>query len=144
MMIRAAMASDAEALSELVTQLGYPASAEEMARRLELLPEFSKAIALVATDSEKVTGMITCHIIRSINSTEPVAQLTTLVVHESVRGTGVGSQLVAAVERFAIENGCEKISVTSGIQREGTHKFYQRIGYDLTGLRFAHSLPLQL
>jgi hypothetical protein len=31
-------------------------------------------------------------------------------------------------------------SVTSGIQRDGTHKFYQRIGYDLTGLRFAKEL----
>jgi GNAT superfamily N-acetyltransferase len=139
--IRAALASDAAALSELVTQLGYPAPPEELARRLALLTELSKAIALVATDGEKVTGIATCHIIRSINSTDPIAQLTTLVVHERVRGTGVGSKLVAAVETYAIENGCEKISVTSGIQREGTHKFYQRIGYDLTGLRFAKALP---
>ena len=139
-MIRPALASDAAGLSELVTQLGYPAPPEELARRLELLTEFSKAIALVATDGETVTGIATCHIIRSINSTEPVAQLTTLVVHESVRGTGVGGRLVAGVERYAIENGCEKISVTSGIQREATHKFYEHIGYELTGLRFAKAL----
>jgi predicted N-acetyltransferase YhbS len=139
--IRAARASDAEALSELVRQLGYPAPPEELARRLELLTEFSKAVAFVATDGKEVTGIITCHIIRSINSSEPTAQLTTLVVHERVRGTGVGSELVAAVERYAIENGCAKISVTSGIQREGTHKFYQRIGYDLTGLRFTKVFP---
>jgi predicted N-acetyltransferase YhbS len=126
--IRAALASDAADLSELVTQLGYPASAEELARRLDLLAEFSKAIALVATDGANVTGVITCHIVRSINSTEPLALLTTLVVNERVRGTGVGSQLVSAVERYAIENGCAKISVTSGIQREAT------------GLRFAKVL----
>jgi GNAT superfamily N-acetyltransferase len=139
-MIRAALPSDAADLSELVTQLGYPAPAEELATRLELLTEFSKAIALVATDGPRVTGMITCHIVRSINSTEPLALLTTLVVHERVRGTGVGAELVAAVERYAIENGCGKISVTSGVQREATHKFYEHIGYELTGLRFAKVL----
>jgi hypothetical protein len=80
-MIRRAEASDAQALSALLTQLGYPSSVSEIAARLDALNAFSRAVALVAINGfGEVVGLVTGHLFPSIHDNHPVAWLTTLVV----------------------------------------------------------------
>ena len=138
--MRAALPSDAPFLSELLAQLGYPVAAEEIPPRLSALNEFPKALALVALDRENVVGLITAHIIPSIHSNEPIALLTTLVVAASHRGKGIGSQLISDAERWAAENGAVRVSVTSGLQREGSHQFYEHRDYERSGFRFTKAV----
>jgi GNAT superfamily N-acetyltransferase len=52
----------------------------------------------------------------------------------------VGRELVAALEALARSHDCVRISVTSAEHRDGAHAFYQRLGYDYTGRRFAKKL----
>jgi GNAT superfamily N-acetyltransferase len=139
--IRAAEQSDAPVLSSLAAQLGYPASEQEIRVRLAGLAEFSKAVAFVAVDDGQVTGLVTGHMIRSIHVNDPVAFLTTLIVDERHRGKGIGTRLVLAIERWAAENGCARITVTSGLQRVATHRFYENRAYERTGVRFGKFLP---
>lgn len=140
-MIRPAVASDAPILSQLLGQLGYPASVPEIPGRLQALANHSTAAAFVATNRfAEVVGLITVHILPSIHDNDPVAWLTTLVVLEDARGAGVGSALVLHVEQWAAENGARRLSVTSGIQRQATHEFYEKRHYERTGLRFTKRL----
>lgn len=134
--IRTATAGDAPFLSELLAQLGYPATAEEIPQRLSALENFPHALALVALDGPSVVGLITAHMIPSVHAKEPIAMLTTLVVAETHRGKGIGSQLVSGAERWAVENGAGRVSVVSGLQREESHHFYENRDYKRTGLRF--------
>ena len=138
--IRAAEASDAAAIAILLGQLGYPAAPEDIPRRIEAVTNFSDAIAVVAEDERGVVGLVTAHVFPSIHSGELRAWLTTLVVLERARGEGVGSKLVSYVESWAASRGVPRIAVTSGKQRERTHKFYQARGYEWTGLRFMKTL----
>jgi GNAT superfamily N-acetyltransferase len=85
-------------------------------------------------------GLVTGHVIPSIHSTPVVALLTTLVVDERCARTGIGKQLATAVEDWAREQGAVRISVTSGKHRDGAHAFYERIGYDRTGVRLTKIL----
>ena len=141
-MIRPALASDAPILSELLTQLGYPCSPAEIPARLDAFARFPQAAALVATNGYgEVVGLITSHIVSSIHDNDPVAWLTTLVVLEDARGAGVGSALVKHIEEWASRNGARRLSVTSATHREETHAFYEKRGYENTGLRFAKNLP---
>jgi len=141
-MIRRALASDAPILSELLTQLGYPCSPAEIPARLDAFARFPQAAALVATNGYgEVVGLITSHIVSSIHDNDPVAWLTTLVVLEDARGAGVGSALVKHIEEWASRNGARRLSVTSATHREETHAFYEKRGYENTGLRFAKNLP---
>src|SRR5688500_969260 len=118
-MIRPAVASDAAVLGQLLAQLGYPASVREIAGRLEAFPEKPGAAAFVATDRYgKVVGLVTVHIIASIHDNDPVAWLTTLVVLEDARGSGIGSALVRHVEQWAAQRGAKRLSVTSGRSEE--------------------------
>ena len=140
LLIRAPRPDDAASLSLLVGQLGYPASSEEMPRRLDALNVSDDTVALVAEVDGAVVGLVTCHVFATIHSTAPAALLTALVVSEDVRGGGVGRRLVARVEEWARAKGAVRIAVTSGAQRAEAHAFYERIGYARTGVRFGKML----
>lgn len=139
--IRRAEARDALVLSQLLGQLGYPASASEMPDRLTALANFPRAAAFVATNGYgEVVGLVTAHIFPSIHDSGQVAWLTTLVVLEDARGAGIGSALVKHVEDWATQSGARKLSVTSGRHRRETHSFYEKRDYENTGLRFTKKL----
>jgi GNAT superfamily N-acetyltransferase len=138
--VRPAGAADAEAVAELVGQLGYPTTAQEVIGRLASLRDVPSAIVLVAETDGLVSGLVTAHLFHSIHSTPLVAWLTTLVVRDSCQHSGVGRQLAAAVEGWARSRGALRISVTSGKHRDGAHAFYEHIGYERTGLRLTKLL----
>ncbi|HMC57069.1 MAG TPA: GNAT family N-acetyltransferase [Gemmatimonadaceae bacterium] len=133
--IRHAEQRDAAAIASLVTELGYPATAEEVRQRLMRLSASTDALGLVAEATGKVVGVATGHVIPCLHSTPIVAKLTMLCVASDARQVGVGKQLCAGIERWAEDRGAAKISVTSGLQRSGAHVFYERIGYERTGVR---------
>lgn len=137
---RAAEAGDAELLAPLLTQLGYPADAHEVPGRLEALAQFPMAVALVAIIGKKVIGLITVHVFPSLHVSQPVAWITSLVVDSEHRGQGIGSALVGEGERWARENRAKRISVSSALHREETHRFYEVRDYLRTGLRFTKTL----
>lgn len=137
---RGARPGDAPALSVLLAQLGYPAAAEEIPERLMALGEFPQALALVAVDGENVVGLMTAHIIPAIHASEPVALLTCLVVADSHRERGIGSRLVSEAERWGAGHGAVRLSVTSGVQRVDSHRFYEQRNYQRSGFRFTKAL----
>jgi GNAT superfamily N-acetyltransferase len=136
--VRAARADDAEAMSRLCAQLGYPAATGEMPQRLERLQQDPNARALVADadDGSGPIGLATVHVRHTINHEAPIAQLTLLVVDEMQRSRGVGRALVSAAEEWAHARGCHRIVVTTALQRSDAHAFYERIGYRHTGRRY--------
>lgn len=134
--VRDARAADAEAMSRLCEQLGYPAQSGAMPQRLIRLQRDSNARALVADAGEGPVGLATVHLRHTINHEAPIAQLTLLVVDESQRSRGVGRALVEEAERWARAQGCHRIVVTTALQRAGAHAFYERIGYRHTGRRY--------
>ena len=139
--IRAADPMDAAALCELLAQLGYPASVDEIPSRLAALRALPNAAVLVAANRYgEVIGLATCHIFPSMHDSDPVAWLTTLVVLEDARGAGIGSELVRHVEEWAAKKGAKRLSLTSGLHRKDTHEFYERRSYQNTGLRFSKNL----
>lgn len=138
--IRSATMSDARQIAPLLGELGYPASSEEVVLRLDRLEKNGNCLVLVAERENEVVGLVTGHVFSSIHATETVAWLTSLVVRGSCNGLGVGGELVAAIEKWARQNGAVKISVSSGNHRAGAHKFYQRRGYESSGIRFTKVL----
>jgi GNAT superfamily N-acetyltransferase len=140
-MIRPAVASDAQALSKLLTQLGYPSTESEIADRLDALATFPRAVAFVAINGcGEVVGLVTGHLFPSIHDNQPVAWLTTLVVLEDARGAGIGSSLVKQIEEWATQNGARRLAVTSATHREAAHAFYEKRDYERTGVRFGKRL----
>ena len=141
-MVRDAAESDTSAMAALAAELGYPATPEEMRRRWARVSRDQRARVLVATlgAASAVVGLGTVHLLSTIHADTEVAQLTTLVVSERVRGSGVGRRLVAEAERWARERGAARIVVTTALHRGGAHAFYERLGYAFTGRRYVRAL----
>jgi N-acetylglutamate synthase and related acetyltransferases len=95
---------------------------------------------LVAELDGDVVGVATCHIYPALHRTEPVAWLTSLVTAGHARGRGVGGTLVSSIERWAAERGATRLSLTSATHRTDAHGFYERRGYERTGVRLTHAL----
>lgn len=141
--IRAATEHDASQLPDLLDQLGYPASAEEIQLRLRQVGQYPQAQVWVAADADVLVGLASCHMFRSVHASAPVAWLTTLVVRASHHGRGIGRALVSVAEEWARSRGAVRLSLTSGTQRAAAHAFYARIGYEQSGVRLSKSLDAE-
>jgi GNAT superfamily N-acetyltransferase len=54
-----------------------------------------------------------------------------LVTDEHVRSRGVGQVLLRYIEDFGRTNGCERVSLASGLVRTNAHRFYEgRMAYE--------------
>ncbi len=138
--LRAPRAGDHETIATLLDQLGHPANADDVPRRVAAIERDPDAAIWIAELEGRVVGFATALMIAAIHMDGPVAQLTSLVVDEGVRGRGVGAQLVTEAERWARERGAVRISLTSALHRVPAHAFYEHLGYAKTGVRLAKDL----
>jgi GNAT superfamily N-acetyltransferase len=128
--IRQMRPDDAGAVAMLATQLGYPSSEAELARRIPVVIGREETAAMVAQDGNAIVAWIHVELRRALVS-DGEAQVMALVVDESCRGRGIGAALMAEAERWAREHGAGKLRVGSRTTREGAHQFYLRHGYTL-------------
>ena len=125
--IREAIKSDAAALASLSGELGYPTTSLQIEDRFDKLSVKSDNGIYVA-ELDSIVGWIHVAIIQSLES-NPFVEICGLVVAESYRGTGIGTQLVAMAERWTQEKGYNHIRVRTNILREETRKFYKQVGF---------------
>ncbi|KJY41634.1 GCN5 family acetyltransferase [Streptomyces sp. NRRL B-1568] len=63
-----------------------------------------------------------------------------LVTTADARSTGIGSRLLAHLERHARDAGCHHLTLDSGTHRTGAHRFYLRERMDIAAFHFAKEL----
>jgi len=78
--------------------------------------------SLVATTYLNVIPNIT-------RSASPYAVIENVVVKESLRGTGLGKEIMSATLDVAWEEGCYKAMVMRGSRKPATHAFYKACGF---------------
>ena len=65
-----------------------------------------------------------------------------LVTHDSDRSRGLGAALFDWLVAYAKEQGCEYLTLDSGVQRFAAHRFYLKRGMDITSHHFQLKLNL--
>ena len=126
--IRRARNADAPELARLSGELGYPLTAEEMARRLAvLLPNERHLVAVAAVDGA-LRGWAHIEHRFSLEGGDR-AELMGLVVDSKARRGGVGRELVALAEAWAVARGMASVTVRSNAARAESHPFYEQLGY---------------
>jgi len=138
--IRVAALSDAEVIAGLASALGYPSTTEQVRKRLAAMGRDHATLAVVAEDNGVVTGLATAHALTAVHADQLVVLLTALVVVEAARRRGVGRALVTHVEEWAAFQGARRLTAVAGTQRLDSHRFYERLGYAHTGLRYVREL----
>ena len=140
LILRAARLEDADAIAALGAEFEHPATADEMRARLtSILPRDDYHTA-VAERAGRVVGWGGTMIGISYTENEPFARLLALVVTAGERGRGTGAALVADAEAWARAKGAPRLHLTTALRRKDAHRFYERLGYENTGLRYARLL----
>jgi len=143
MVIRRSLPKDADAISSLSSQLGYPLPPLEAAVFQASLLQLPDHLVLVAEDAEgQVRGWV--HVFISKRLFVPAfAELGGLVVENGRRRSGIGSALLAKAEEWAIAAGCPVFRIRTNTQRLDADIFYRSAGYELSKTQsvFEKALP---
>jgi GNAT superfamily N-acetyltransferase len=130
--IRKARRSDAERIAQLSGELGYPATAAQIATRLRQLKPASKHAVFVAESPDAATGLVGwLHVsVSHLLESDTRAEVNGLIVAEGQRSAGAGAKLLEVAEEWARRHGGQAMNVRSNVIRERAHVFYERNGYE--------------
>ncbi len=121
---------DAEHIAVLCQQLGYPATPEEVQRRLDKIRQDERHAVFVAKLSDgRVIGWIhgyVCHLL----VTDPQVEIGGLVVEQGHRRHGIGRLLMQRIEQWARDKARSTVHIRSNVVRKEAHAFYEEIGYE--------------
>jgi len=140
--IRQAQIDNCVAITKLTLELGYLVTEENIKEWLDYLLKSENHMVLLAQDEcGQTCGWIVMEKRISLEAGFK-AEITGLVVGTEWRRLGIGKELVAAAESWAIESGLSRIVVRSNIKRKESHVFYNNIGFSL--VKSAHNYEKQL
>jgi GNAT superfamily N-acetyltransferase len=129
--VREIRLEDAGDVAELSGELGYPVSPPDMARRIHSQLQLQDHVTYLACLDGRVVGWIDVGVTHHLQA-EPYAEIGGFVVSGEVRSLGIGKQLLARAEQWALEHGLRRLLVRSQIARDRAHRFYLREGYQQT------------
>jgi GNAT superfamily N-acetyltransferase len=136
--IRKANDNDAEILAELMSELtNEPISAQIAKDRLNFVKNSPFDFLYVCVENEEVLGFLAFRIRENIEAPTRYGEISAIVVNPKARNKGVGRFLMEYAEKLAKEHECIGTWLVSGFGREEeAHKFYKKLGYEITGYRF--------
>jgi N-acetylglutamate synthase-like GNAT family acetyltransferase len=97
MIIREAEEKDADVLSSLLEQLGYPTSADEILKRILQHKSDGYRLMMGEVNGEPI-GFIALHWYHAFHHTRLIGRIVAFCVDEKCRSTGLGSQLLKYAE----------------------------------------------
>jgi GNAT superfamily N-acetyltransferase len=136
--IRAAVAEDAPTVHQLVCDLaaaqGFP---DEMRATIEDIRRDGFGVdalfhSLLAENNGEAIGLALYFYIYSTWEGRPALYVEDLIVAESARGTGVGTELMRELARVARARGCSKLELSVSVKNTA-RAFYEGLGMSRKG-----------
>ena len=123
--------NDLPELSRLYQQLiPNDISIPKMKKVLDRNKDNSNHIILAARDNGKLVGTLlaaTCEML--FGQCKSFMVVEDVIVDEAHRRSGVGVALIQHIEGYAKNNNCSYIMLVTDIDRVGSQKFYESLGY---------------
>lgn len=109
-----------------------PVCAEKHYKTLLNNPDYFIA---VAREGDTLAGTVTGICCRGLGCN--FLTIEDMIVREDLRGCGIGTKLMAAIDAFGRSRGCSYAILVSSGFRTRAHRFYEKIGYieDVRGFR---------
>ena len=138
--VREARTEDAEAVAALLGELGYPTAPEQAAERLARIAADPTTWVIVADAGGELSGLGALHVQNLVEHDEPGCEVAGLVVAQRFRRRGIGKLLMQALEDEARRRGGRVMVLNTAHRRADAHAFYEALGYEHTGRRYAKQL----
>ena len=137
--IRAATSADASDLCEMLRVDGHRIASRAMAEQLDAIRQQPGA-ALIAAEWGPPIGLVLLHWYRTLEASQPMAQITTLLVVPDERRRGIGRLLVKAAAQAARVAGCGTLELLAAPDERALQAFCRSTGFIEVGPRFARPL----
>ena len=139
--IREATEEDLPSLLALYEQLhlekGLGLSLKEARRIFERIQRKQDYMVYVAVADGKVIGTFSLLIMENLaHRGAPMGFVENVVVDEVWRGKGVGKRMMEFGMDRSREMGCYKVTLSSHLEREVAHRFYEALGFRKHGYSF--------
>jgi ribosomal protein S18 acetylase RimI-like enzyme len=121
-------------------ELGYPSSPKQAAERIRRISDDPSTVLIVAEVDGEVAGFGVLHSQNLVELDEPGCEVAGLVVGARFRRQGIGELLMRALEQEARERGGRRLVLNTAHRRADAHAFYEALGYEHTGRRYAKEL----
>ena len=108
---------------------GRPLRPDVRARLVPALRDHPTALVLLALADPGPIGIAVCFVGFSTFEARPLVNVHDLAVLSEHRGVGVGSALLAGVERRARTRGCCKLTLEVQDDNSPARKLYERFGF---------------
>ena len=140
--IREAEPSDIFALTELMNELGYDTTMDEMKTRFENIQDHKDYKTFIAIDETEILGMVGLSKNYSYEQNGIYVRVLALVTRSRFRQKGIGKKLMDVAENWAKEIGADKVLLNCGNrdEREIAQLFYKKIGYQIKSSGFIKKL----
>jgi GNAT superfamily N-acetyltransferase len=138
-LIRPASAADLDAMVRLLGALftlepDFVPDPTRQKRGLAMLLGDPRAKILVAERAGAVVGMATVQLLVSTAEGDLAGLVEDVIVEESLRGEGIGRQLVEAIEEWARARNATRLQLLTEGDNAPALAFYERIGWHPTRL----------
>jgi GNAT superfamily N-acetyltransferase len=95
---------------------------------------------MVAYDGETIIGFVTLAIKNSLWQEGNLGWIDELVVDKNHQGKGIGTRLVRAITKVAVNKHCKRIELDSAFHRKQAHRFYEKNGFERRAFLFSKIL----
>ncbi len=128
--IRRAFAEDATVIQSLYRELVDDSQVRVLPAQIAALAESPASFLLVAeTDGAVCATALLAFCADVMYQFQPFGVVENIVVARSMRGRGIGRQLLAHVEQLAIARDCTKLMLLSSAHRNEAHAFFRGCGF---------------
>ncbi len=91
---------------------------------------------VVSVIDNKVVGVLTSELEVKLTRERKQMYIDTIIVDKDYRNKGIGKALMENAINFAINNNCEIVELTSKLNNENAHRFYEGIGFKKHSYKF--------
>lgn len=145
MQICKATIKDAEALLPLYEDIGYPTTASNLARCLEIILSQPHYSYLLAERNGEILGFLGYAKLFFFEVAASYYRILALSVAKEVRRQGIANKLINKLKKQAVKEGIKVLALNSGLtaKRNVAHWFYQAVGFEKVTAGFALYLKSQ-
>lgn len=94
------------------------------------LQKIGAEVILALDETDGVIGCLQLLVLPGLGSLgKQRAQIEAVRIESSLRGKGLGSELIRYAIARAKERGCKLVQLTSDNSRQGAHRLYERLGF---------------
>lgn len=118
------------------------AEAERIFDRIARYPDYR---VYVAIRDDRIVGSFALLIMDKLaHQGAPSGVIEDVAVDPQCQGQGIGKAMMRHALRLCSEKGCYKAALSSNLERERAHAFYESLGFEQHGYSFRVMPPLSL